>query len=433
MSNLNSSGENADRSANEDDGEIFAEADCQSGHQRFYRNQIGDTYGKEDVDEKLVAKITGAKEVLKKPRRDRFGILGDHADANELNIMDLLQLFRENHEHRGGARREHARDPIQQLIMAAAQSGHDNDFSGDEIDNENHFGEENDDNPLSNPFSLMRVSNNNNGPALRDREQQRPLHGPGGLGRPNFAAIRRAERPDQFAVGSSSSSVSGGPNNRARNPMVGQQQVRIAEMEEDDDDMADFQSELDEGNVHRDNNRPQAQPGLSSLHGSNRGGGQLSFGEQRGPGTNNFAGGRPSLGGSRQRENDNMESFGQFLVMPRSRGNNAPSGGNGREEAQRSVFDRPIQVAFRPGGGESGSLRIARAAENHRPQRVRADPDMIKTLMEMGFTKSQCKAALKQNKNNLERCIDKLLTNGDQFIGLENSDESDDGVDHNQR
>ena len=38
MSNLNSSGENADRSANDDDGEIFSEADCQSGHQRFYRN-----------------------------------------------------------------------------------------------------------------------------------------------------------------------------------------------------------------------------------------------------------------------------------------------------------------------------------------------------------------------------------------------------------
>jgi hypothetical protein len=43
----------------------------------------------------------------------------------------------------------------------------------------------------------------------------------------------------------------------------------------------------------------------------------------------------------------------------------------------------------------------------------------------MGFTKSQCKAALKANKNNLERCIDKLLTNGDQFIGIENSDDSD--------
>lgn len=37
------------------------------------------------------------------------------------------------------------------------------------------------------------------------------------------------------------------------------------------------------------------------------------------------------------------------------------------------------------------------------------------------------------NKNNLERCIDKLLTNGDQFIGLENSDESEDDVDQNQR
>lgn len=90
MSNLNSSGENADRSANEDDGEIFSEADCQNGHQRYYRNQISDTYGKEDVDEKLVAKITGAKEVLKKPRRDRLGIFGEHADGGELNIMDLL-------------------------------------------------------------------------------------------------------------------------------------------------------------------------------------------------------------------------------------------------------------------------------------------------------------------------------------------------------
>lgn len=35
------------------------------------------------------------------------------------------------------------------------------------------------------------------------------------------------------------------------------------------------------------------------------------------------------------------------------------------------------------------------------------------------------------NKNNLERCIDKLLTNGDQFIGLENSDDSADDVDQN--
>lgn len=30
---------------------------------------------------------------------------------------------------------------------------------------------------------------------------------------------------------------------------------RIAEMDEDDDDMADFQSELDETNLNRNNNR----------------------------------------------------------------------------------------------------------------------------------------------------------------------------------
>ena len=49
----------------------------------------------------------------------------------------------------------------------------------------------------------------------------------------------------------------------------------------------------------------------------------------------------------------------------------------------------------------------------------------IQTLMEMGFSKSQCKAALKSNKNNLERALEKLLANGDQFIGIENSDDSD--------
>lgn len=58
-----------------------------------------------------MAKITGAKEVLKKPRRgDRLGIFGEHGDG-DLNIMDLLQLFRENHEHRDGGR-GNARDPL---------------------------------------------------------------------------------------------------------------------------------------------------------------------------------------------------------------------------------------------------------------------------------------------------------------------------------
>jgi uncharacterized UBP type Zn finger protein len=49
---------------------------------------------------------------------------------------------------------------------------------------------------------------------------------------------------------------------------------------------------------------------------------------------------------------------------------------------------------------------------------------MIKTLMDMGFSKSQCKAVLKQTKNDLEKSLDKLLTNGDAYIGIENSDDS---------
>lgn len=49
---------------------------------------------------------------------------------------------------------------------------------------------------------------------------------------------------------------------------------------------------------------------------------------------------------------------------------------------------------------------------------------MITTLMDMGFSKSQCKAVLKQTKNDLEKSLDKLLTNGDAYIGIENSDDS---------
>ena len=137
------------------------------------------------------------------------------------------------------------------------------------------------------------------------------------------------------------------------------------------------------------------------------------------------------MGDQRERDSDPMESFGRLLVMPRSSNNAGPSGSGGGNNARDS--SRRAFGAF--GAGEPAGLRIVRAGEGHRhqgPQRVRADPDAIKTLMEMGFTKSQCKAALKMNKNNIERCIDKLLTNGDQFIGLENSD-SDDDVDDNQR
>ena len=54
---------------------------------------------------------------------------------------------------------------------------------------------------------------------------------------------------------------------------------------------------------------------------------------------------------------------------------------------------------------------------------------MITTLMDMGFSRSQCKAVLKQTKNDLDKSLDKLLTNGDAYIGIENSDDSggDDG------
>lgn len=48
---------------------------------------------------------------------------------------------------------------------------------------------------------------------------------------------------------------------------------------------------------------------------------------------------------------------------------------------------------------DGGNVRIIRTGESGRhhqaPSRIKADPDLVKTLMEMGFSKSQCKAALK--------------------------------------
>jgi hypothetical protein len=44
--------------------------------------------------------------------------------------------------------------------------------------------------------------------------------------------------------------------------------------------------------------------------------------------------------------------------------------------------------------------------------------------MDMGFARSQCKAALKKHRNNVEVALDQLLENGDQFIGV-NDSESD--------
>ena len=75
----------------------------------------------------MIAEVTGAAEVLKKPKRR---LLDDQGEG--VNIFEILQLFRDSHAHRqggdGGSRI--AGDPIQQLLLAAAQADdHDNDFS----------------------------------------------------------------------------------------------------------------------------------------------------------------------------------------------------------------------------------------------------------------------------------------------------------------
>lgn len=55
---------------------------------------------------------------------------------------------------------------------------------------------------------------------------------------------------------------------------------------------------------------------------------------------------------------------------------------------------------------------------------IKADKQLITNLMEMGFTKSMCKAALKKHHNNFEKALDKLLENSDPYIGVENSESS---------
>ena len=109
MSNLSSSGENADRA---DGDEIFSQADCVDTNDRFYNMQLNDTHGKQEIDEKMIAEVTGAKEVLKKPKRR--GHFGDHDHGDGINIFEVLQLFRESHAQRhgeSGGRLAH--DPIQ--------------------------------------------------------------------------------------------------------------------------------------------------------------------------------------------------------------------------------------------------------------------------------------------------------------------------------
>ena len=44
--------------------------------------------------------------------------------------------------------------------------------------------------------------------------------------------------------------------------------------------------------------------------------------------------------------------------------------------------------------------------------------------MDMGFAKSICKTALKKNRNNLEKSLEQLISNPNQFVGIDNSDDS---------
>mmetsp|Transcript_16951 Transcript_16951/g.28701 ORF Transcript_16951/g.28701 Transcript_16951/m.28701 type:complete len:174 (-) Transcript_16951:127-648(-) len=82
-------------------------------------------------------------------------------------------------------------------------------------------------------------------------------------------------------------------------------------------------------------------------------------------------------------------------------------------------------MVFSNGGESRGQAIVFESASQARAEPiVHADPSMVQQLADMGFTKSQCKAALKKFNNNMERSLDQLLNNGSQFIGLENSDDS---------
>jgi len=59
---------------------------------------------------------------------------------------------------------------------------------------------------------------------------------------------------------------------------------------------------------------------------------------------------------------------------------------------------------------------------------IKADEGKVKQLMEMGFTKPMCKAALKKHRNNVDRALDNLLMNGDEFIGAADSEGDDAGA-----
>lgn len=204
MSNLSNSGDN-DRSDLDYQDNVFQVAECSNNEQRFYSDQLKDTYGKDSVDECMVMKVTGAKEMLKKPRRDRIGIFGDNP---EVNIMDLLQMFRESQELHRGRENQGGGHSLPHMLMAMAQSDNDGEGSGDESISSNLYREEFEDSSLGNNFSLMQI---NQVPGQRDGEQNRSsashVFGSSSGSRPSFGpGFRRgSDRSDQLIIGSSSS------------------------------------------------------------------------------------------------------------------------------------------------------------------------------------------------------------------------------------
>lgn len=84
----------------------------QSNHP-FYEQQNKDKQGKGEIDEKLVARVTGAKDVLKKAKGSRMGIFGD--DPN-MHLIDLLTLFRDRAE--GGGSGAAGRHPLSQVLLS---------------------------------------------------------------------------------------------------------------------------------------------------------------------------------------------------------------------------------------------------------------------------------------------------------------------------
>lgn len=57
----------------------------------FYQSQMKDKLGKQEIDEKLVARVTGAKEVLRKQRASRgLGMFRDEDGIAPVHLLDLL-------------------------------------------------------------------------------------------------------------------------------------------------------------------------------------------------------------------------------------------------------------------------------------------------------------------------------------------------------